>query len=189
LKKENPMPLKLTVGLSKKVGLPDYGSLCASCTAEFAVDLSFLQHDLEAFQNHVRHAYAACRQAVQDELAREQQAVASGNNPMASPASPDASAPPNGRGNGHSQNGSTNGNPRNGQNGHGASEKQFEYIRQLARQISGLGVRRLDALANRMFAKPLADLTSLDASGLIDALKDIKAGKIDLEVALNGGAP
>ncbi len=53
------MPLKLTVGLSRKIGLPDYGSLCASCTTEFEVDLSLPQRDLEAFQNHVRHAYAA----------------------------------------------------------------------------------------------------------------------------------
>jgi len=183
------MPLKLSVGLSRKIGLPDYGSLCASCTTEFEVDLSLPQGNLEAFQNHVRHAYAACRQAVQDELAREQQAVTPGNSQEASQSPSEKSARPSAGGNGNSPNGGTNGSSRNGQNGHGASEKQFEYLRQLARQISGLGVRRLDALANRMFGKPLADLTSLDASGLIDALKDIKAGKIDLEAVINGGAP
>jgi len=183
------MPLKLTVGLSKKIGLPDYGSLCASCTTEFEVDLSLPQRDLEAFQTHVRHAYASCRQAVQEELAREQQTAVSGNGSEASGTSVVALALPSASGNGHSPNGSTNGSSRNGQNGHGASEKQFEYLRQLARQITGLGVRRLDALANRMFGKPLADLSSLDASGLIDALKDIKAGKIDLETAINGVTP
>ena len=183
------MPLKLSVGLSKKIGLPDYGSLGASCATEFEVDSSLLQNDLETFHRHVRHAFAACRQAVQEELARQPQAVTSGDSPAASRTSSEASAQAVAGGNGHLQNGTTNVNPRNAQGGHGASDKQVEYIRQLARQISGLGVRRLDALANRMFGKPLADLSSLDASGLIDALKDIKAGKIDLEAAINGAAP
>ena len=37
-----------------------------------------------------------------------------------------------------------------------------------------------------MYDKPLAELSSLNASGLIDVLKDIKADKIKLGDALNG---
>jgi hypothetical protein len=61
--------LKLNTGITRKVGLPDYGSAGASCNLEVELDTS-LFHDLEGLHQVVRRAYAACNQAVQDELAR-----------------------------------------------------------------------------------------------------------------------
>lgn len=196
------MPLRLNIGLSKKLGLPDYGSLGASCNVDIEPDAALLQTDPEAFQRHARNAYDACRRAVQEELARHQAAPSSPLAPANHQPASAASVGGNGNGNGHSGTSNGNGNGHatgngngqscNGQNGNGrgnghpASEKQMTYVRQLAGHIKGLGVRRLEALANKMFAKPVAALTSLEASGLIDALKGIKAGEIDLDTVLGG---
>ena len=157
------MALVVNVGISKKIGLPDYGSLGASCNVQFECESSTLQSDPAAFQQQVRNAYIAVAKSVKEELARQQ--------------------------NGESDNPATSAAPAtNGRNGHTASEKQLSYARQLAQQIHGLGVRKLETLAQKMFGKPVAGLSTLDASGLIDVLKDIKAGKIDVDAALNGAA-
>jgi hypothetical protein len=159
------------------------------------MEAALFHSDLEAFHGRVRNVYVACAQAVNDELARQQGHTAT--TPASNPSAPAASV--GGNGNGHSGNGngngnghaSGNGNGTNGNghgNGHPASEKQFTYIRQLAGHIKGLGVRRLEALANKMFCKPVASLTSLEASGLIDTLKSVKAGEIDLDAVLGGTA-
>jgi len=183
------MPLKINVGLSKKIGLPEFSSVGASCNVEFETDHTLLQEDPDKFHQRAQNAFSACRQAVEGELARHQQANGAVNGAVNGStkdhAQPAASAPVNTAGI-DSSNG--NGNYRNGGNGRGVSEKQLEYARQIARQITGLGVRRLETLAQKMFGKPLASLTSLDGSGLIDCLKDIKSGKIDLSSVLNGAA-
>jgi hypothetical protein len=155
------------------------GSLGASCNVEVELDQALLFDDVEAFQERVTSAYAACRQAVAQELDRRRSTSIDGAKAAAT-AETVAKGQSNGRVNGQSNSKS------DGHNGHRASQKQIDYAQQLAGQIRGLGVRRLEDLAHTMFAKPLADLSSLDASGLIDALKDIKAGKIELAAVLGG---
>ena len=64
------MPLKLSVGVSRKVGQPGYGSIGAACGVEVEVDSGLLREDPEEFQRQARSAYTACAQAVDVELAR-----------------------------------------------------------------------------------------------------------------------
>src|SRR4051794_18065575 len=66
------MPMKLNVGVSREVGLPDYGSVGASCNPEMELDSGLLEHDLDGFHARIRGAYVAAHQAVHDELARLQ---------------------------------------------------------------------------------------------------------------------
>ncbi|HKM55277.1 MAG TPA: hypothetical protein VJY33_17865 [Isosphaeraceae bacterium] len=66
------MPMKLNVGVSRKVGMPDYGSVGASCNLEMELDAGLLEKDLDGFHARIRSAYVAAHQAVHDELARLQ---------------------------------------------------------------------------------------------------------------------
>ena len=43
------MPMKLNVGVSRKVGLPDYGSVGASCNLELELESGLIERDLDAF--------------------------------------------------------------------------------------------------------------------------------------------
>lgn len=65
------MPLRLNVGVSKKVGLPAYSSIGASCNLEVELESGLLR-DLAGFHDQVRDAFIAAKQAVNDELVRLQ---------------------------------------------------------------------------------------------------------------------
>ena len=174
------MPLKTNVGVSRKVADNNYGSRGASVNLEVELDSSLIQEP-ERFHDRIRQVFRLAQQAIDEELGRQQ---ASGT---ASHATNDAAS---GQAAQASQNGNGNGQHANG-NGRTAtliSEKQLGYARQLAKGIQGLGISRLDNLAEKMCRKPLIALTTLDASGLIDTLKAIKAGEIDINALLDGAA-
>jgi hypothetical protein len=76
------MPLKLNVGLVKKVGLPNYSSLGASCHLELELDPRLLPDHPEEFQDHVRQAFVACEQSVEEELSRQGATPAPASQPV-----------------------------------------------------------------------------------------------------------
>jgi hypothetical protein len=92
--------------------------------------------------------------------------------------------PANGNG---SKPGPPNGHPTSRQNGnrYRATTRQLDYAGELAKQTRGVGKRGLEQLAQKMFGEPVAELSGIDASGLIDTLKAIKAGEIDVDQALS----
>jgi hypothetical protein len=51
-------------------------------------------------------------------------------------------------------------------------------------QPLGLGIRRLEQLAANMLHKPLAELSTADASLLIETLRNIRSGEADLDALL-----
>ena len=175
------MPLTLNVGFNRKVGEANYGSRGASVNLEIEVE-SGLVREPDKLQAKIDYLFELAKASVDSQLAGIGQAE-----PEPAPVAISPNDNGSHGGNGHATV-STNGNG-NGTNGHRASEKQINYVNQLARSIRGLGVRRLESLTGRLFGKPLADLTSLDASSLIDTLKAIKDGTVSLEAALNSGAP
>ena len=207
------MPLKLNVGLSRKLGLPQYSSVGAQCHLEVELPGSLLEDDLDALHRHIRGVYTACRQAVQDELARYQapaggngspgngsrengargngsrdHAAASSSPPGAPEDVPSGDGSPSREegdgGNGTRESGTdagrAGGNGAHANHRPGASQRQLEYLHQLARQIRGLGTRRLDALSEQLLGKPIAGLNSRDASELIAGLRAIRDGEMAL---------
>ncbi|WP_152053749.1 phage protein GemA/Gp16 family protein [Tautonia marina] len=65
------MPLTLRVGCARKLGQPGYSSLGASCALDVELDAALIERDPEALRDQIRVAFAACRAAVAEELARQ----------------------------------------------------------------------------------------------------------------------
>ena len=68
------MSLKFTSGVSKSLGSVNAGLIEVSCRIEIEFDNSF-SNDPDDLQRQVEQAFAACRQAVENELARNITAV------------------------------------------------------------------------------------------------------------------
>jgi len=184
------MSAKLSVGLQQKINQPDSGSLCASCHVEFEIDQTMLDSDLDGFHQQVRHSFAACQQAVAEQLARQQAAPASPpinahfqNGHASSQAT--AHSHPNGNGyqdshangnsNGHANgngNPSGSGNP-NGNGSRSSNERQAtaSQVRAIYAITSKARINLLGELNQRFGVSRPDELTLSQASQLIDAIK------------------
>ena len=163
------MGVKINVGYCQKIGLPNYGNEGAHCNLELEVD-SGLLNNMEAFQRRVQEIYAACRTAVETQLQCDEQT-------SRTPAKqePQQSREPAPRDT-QSHSARRNGTPQAST----ASPKQSQYAEQLAAQVKGFGVQRLDNLCVRMYQKSFTALSGIEASNLIDTLREAKAGRLDL---------
>ena len=172
------MPMKVQLGVAKKIGQPDYGSLGASCNIELELDGGLLFNDLDGLQQKVRAAYTACRQAVDDELASQ----AGSSSPALN--SPDADHVPNNT-NGHDRSdGDTAacGNPNrdggggaNGsQNGHKSHINRRAATSAQVRALHSIATRQnfnlTELLRERFYIYKAEELSLPEASQLIDEL-------------------
>ena len=152
------MAVTVSAGLQKKVGQPDYGSFGASCHVEFEIDRSMLDQNLDGFHQKVADAFAACRQAVNDQLAQQ-----SGHS---------SPQPGNGQSNGiphhtrHTRH-STGGDVA------GATKSQIRAIHAIARRQQ---VDPQSLVQDRFHRDRLEDLSIREASSLIDELKSAQTG-------------
>lgn len=169
------MPMKLNVGVSRKVGLPEYSSAGASCNVELELDSVLLQNDVHAFQDQVREAFAAAEQAVEAEVARLQGAP--GGSRLALP------APRNGTSRVHHTNGNSSSVRANGtsvRNGTvpdrlptRCTAKQVRAIRAIARNLR---INLEDHLRHEFGVEAPDELTLAQASELIDELRASSEG-------------
>lgn len=191
------MPIRLNVGVSKKLGLPRYSSVGVSCALEVELSSTLLDQGSDAFHERVNYIYRACREAVEEELARQQALVA------------DVSGEASCRGgveeesihgrlqdkrhgqaddgpSGHGRGSSGNGNDR-GPQPLLATAQQLEYAHDLAAQIDGLTEGDLETLSQQVCGRPLTELSRRDASMLIGTLLEILDGEIALDILLGRG--
>jgi hypothetical protein len=162
------MAITVTLGVNKKVGLPDYSSAGSHCDVVIEVDNSYLDNPA-SFQQRVQNAYSLAREAVENELLNHK------SNGTSAPQSvqPTASKiipPPKTEYRSQPQNvGSSPKFP--------ASEKQWDFISRLTKGFRGFNHQKLEEYCQTTFGKGCEELSSRDASMLIDHLKTAKAEK------------
>jgi hypothetical protein len=140
------MPLKINVGLSRKIGEANYGSRGASVHVEMEADSSLVSEPAK-FQQRIRELFGLVRTSLAEEL--------NGSN---------GAAGTNGQ-NGHAA--SSDAAPRKPPS-RPATQSQVKAIRSVA-QARGVDVSQI--LRERYHVNRAEDLSIREASDLIDALK------------------
>jgi len=154
------MAAKLSVGLQKKLGLPGYSSIGASCHVEFEVETSLMESNLEGFHKKVHSAYSACQQAVNEQLARYQSTSTNLSDQSRS-----------------QLNSQTDPNPHQvRQESSRATRNQLRSIFAIARNQ---GLDPLQLVRKRFNLDQPEDLTIREASSLIDELKH---GAVEVQI-------
>jgi hypothetical protein len=164
------MPLKLSVGLSRKQGLPNFGSVGATCLVEVELPSDALKEDAGFFEQ-AEKALDACRTVVEWELAR-QTSIGSPSTHSALPftegqhsPSPRFSRqlpPP------HSSGASEAPTGRDRPTNRPATPRQLQAIERLSLRM---GANPGDWLHERIGDTPPHCLSLLEASALIDELQ------------------
>jgi hypothetical protein len=143
------MPLKLNVGLSRKVGEENYGSRGASVHLELELDAGCAENP-ERLRDRVRHLFHLARTSVEEELHHGPATNGTGSN-----------------GNGH-RSGQRSGNGSRPSHVRNATASQVRALRAIA------GRNKLDLtgeVRSRYGVDRPEELSISDASDLIDALK------------------
>lgn len=179
------MPVKLNIGLSRKVGEANYGSRGASIHLEVELDNGVL-NDPATIRGRVRELYVLARQSVDDELQRPADSALTeptgdanhrqGSGHVVTNDHTANSHVANGRGtnghssSGHSRNGSTNGHA----NGH---TNRIEVARATQSQIRAIfaitkrqGLDPHKVISERFRVHRMEDLTIREASAIIEDL-------------------
>ena len=86
------MPTKINVGLSHKIGQPNFGSLGASCHIDLEIDPQTASRGPEAIQRQIMSAFTICKQSIDAALTKSDQpitlAAAYGFHPVEQPSAP-----------------------------------------------------------------------------------------------------
>jgi len=151
------MPLKLNIGLSRKVGEANYGSRGASVNVEIEVDSS-LVNEPARLQEKIRQVFGLARASVADEL--------NGTNGHGHASRHDN----NGRHNGSNGNGAGH-NGANGQRSHAARRATESQCKALFAITKSQGLKLKEVLRERFHVDKPEELSLKEASQLIDALQ------------------
>lgn len=163
--------MKTIVTVRKSINLMDQNPGDITCSIQLEIAQDFLLTDPDAFRHQVRAVVEACRKAINGEAAHDEppQEIA----PVAVPRSAVPESPRN---------------VSEQRNGGRASDKQLVYLRQLARLVPAVGLRRLEEVAQNVCGKTTVVLSTAEASRLIDSLKAVKAGEMELQQLLPGAS-